>query len=321
MIRIFCLTVLAAACAPLPPAPQTAPARQAPLIAHHQHLISPATASLISQPEYDGAALLRDLDAAGIARGVVLSMGYTYADERKHVPDAEAQVRAENDWTAAQVARSHGRLSGFCSVNPLTPQAFAEAARCTALPHMQGLKLHLGNSGVSLRNPAHVARLRALFALLNRRRTPVVIHMRARSGTPYGRQDAEIFLDQVLPAAPDSVVQIAHLAGAGPGFPDFAAQAMTVFAQAIAAGDPRTRRLYFDVTTVATMESTAAEGALIAGLLRRVGLHRVLFGSDLPIGGNPAPAEAWRIFRTKIPLDDAEFQTIMRNVAPYLVRR
>jgi hypothetical protein len=29
---------------------------------------------------------------------------------------------------------------------------------------------------------------------------------------------ARIFLDQVLPAAPDVVVQVAHFAGSGPGY-------------------------------------------------------------------------------------------------------
>lgn len=320
MMRILLLGLLVAACAPLPHRSDAAPPRQAPLVAHHQHLVSPATARLINLAEYDGAALLRQLDEAGIERGVVLSMGYTYADERKNVPNAEAQVRAENDWTANQVARSGGRLRGFCSVNPLTANAFAEVARCTRLPGMNGLKLHLGNSGISLRNPAHVARLRALFAQINRRRTPVVIHMRARGSTPYGAEDAQIFLDQVLPAIPDSVVQIAHLAGAGPGFPPFAQEAMTVFANAIAAHDRRTRNLWFDVTTVATESSTPEDGATIARLLRQAGLRRTLFGSDLPVGGNPPPAEAWRIFRARVPLTEAEFQTIMGNVAPYLAR-
>lgn len=321
MIRILLLGLLAAACAPLNHVPNGAATRRAPLVAHHQHLVSPATARLINLAEYDGAALLRQLDEAGIERGVVLSMGYTYADERKNVPDAETQVRAENDWTADQVARSGGRLRGFCSVNPLTEHALAEVARCTALPGMHGLKLHLGNSGITLRNPAHVARLRALFALLNRGRIPVVIHMRARGGTPYGREDAQIFLDQVLPAAPNSVIQLAHLAGAGPGFPPFAVDAMEVFAIAIAANDRRMRNLYFDVTTVATEGSTPGDGATIARLLRQVGLRRILFGSDLPVGGNPPPAEAWRIFRARVPLTEAEFQTIMGNVAPYLAPR
>jgi predicted TIM-barrel fold metal-dependent hydrolase len=145
-----------------------------------------------------------------------------------------------------------------------------------------------------------------------------VIHLRTRSTQPYGRDDAQLFLDKILPAAPDSVIQIAHLAGSGPGYPDNADAALRVFADAIAAGDPRTRNLIFDVTTVVTDTTDAATAALIAQRLRQLGLRRILFGSDLPLGGNPAPREAWQIFSMKLPLTRTEYATIATNVAPYL---
>ena len=268
----------------------------------------------------DGAALVALLDAAGIERGVVLSMGYTFADERKKIPGPDAAVRAENDWTAAQVARSRGRLIGFCSVNPLREAAIAEVDRCTRLANMRGLKLHFGNSGVSLRDPAHSARLAEVFAAANARRAPVIVHMRSRTGTAYGREDAELFLDRLMPAAPDIVVQIAHLAGSG-GFPEDAEQAMNLFAEAIARGDPRTRNLYFDATTVVVPQSTAKDAEFVAKAIRAVGVERIVFGSDLPISGNPSPVEGWALFRAKVPLTDAEFRTIALNTAPYARRR
>jgi hypothetical protein len=43
-----------------------------------------------------------------------------------------------------------------------------------------------------------------------------------------------------------------------------------------------------------------------------------LFGADLSIGGNPAPREAWEIFREKVPLTSAELRTIAANVPPYM---
>jgi hypothetical protein len=50
-----------------------------------------------------------------------------------------------------------------------------------------------------------------------------------------------------------------------------------------------------------------------------VGLRRILFGSDLSLpNGNPPAREAWANFRAAVPLTDAEFRTIARNVAPYL---
>src|SRR5438309_6929045 len=130
-----------------------------PRVAAHQHLISPEFARIIDQPPQDGAAFLRMLDEAGIPRGVALSMAYSFADERKKIPDPDRHVREENDWTSRQMVQSAGRLVGFCSVNPLRDEALAEIDRCLRLPGMIGLKLHFANSGVSMRNREHVARL------------------------------------------------------------------------------------------------------------------------------------------------------------------
>ena len=43
----------------------------------------------------------------------------------------------------------------------------------------------------------------------------IVVHMHANIDhhRPYGAKEARIFLEQLLPEAPDAVVQIAHLAG------------------------------------------------------------------------------------------------------------
>ena len=294
----------------------------APRYAAHQHLISPAFANIISQPELDGASLLRMLDSAGIQRGVVLSMGYSFGDERKaaKVPDPDRATRDENDWTSQQVMLSHGRLVGFCSVNPLRESALAEIRRCLTLPGIVGLKLHFGNSGVSLRDSTVARKMEQVFALANARRKAIIVHLRSRGGTNYGAEDAQLFLDRLLPAAPDVVVQVAHLAGGGE-FPDYAEQAMDVFAGAIERGDPRARNLYFDQTTVATAETTPEDGARIARMIRRVGATRVFFGSDMPVSGNPPPAEGWAIFRAKVPLTAAEMRAIALNEPPYAAGR
>jgi predicted TIM-barrel fold metal-dependent hydrolase len=290
----------------------------APRYAAHQHLISPAFAKVIDQPVLDGASLLTMLDSAGIQRGIVLSMGYSFGDERKaaKVAEPDRATSEENDWTSQQVTHSHGRLLGFCSVNPLRDAALAEIGRCLALPGIVGLKLHFGNSGVTLRDSAMAQRMEQVFALANARHAAIIVHMRARGGTNYGAEDAQLFIDRLLPRAPDVVVQVAHLAGGGE-FPDNAEQAMDVFAAAIERGDPRTRNLYFDQTTVATATTTPEDGLRIARTIRRVGPARVFFGSDMPVGGNPPPAEGWAIFRAKVPLTAAEMRTIALNEPPY----
>jgi predicted TIM-barrel fold metal-dependent hydrolase len=282
-------------------------------------LISPAIGTLWQVPDrLDATQLIQQLDDAGIRMAAVLSVAYAYGDDRRQIDDEYAQVRAENDWTRDQVARWPRRLVGFCGVSPLKSYALEELKRCAKLPNMRGLKLHLGNSGVELRRPEHVEQLGAIFEAAEAHGLSIVIHMKTRTGLPYGREDATIFLNKVVSRAPNAVVQIAHMAGAGPGYQDFVDDALSVFVDAVRAGDPNTRNLVFDVTTVATRETTAENAALIARRIRELGPHRMLFGADHSLSGNPAPAEAWEIFRTKIPLTPVELRTIAANVPSYM---
>src|SRR5262245_60463060 len=107
-----------------------------PAIDHHQHLFSPAVqkVSPTLQP-INARELVALLDEAGIRRAVVLSLGYQYGNPNKPmVPDEYSAVKAENDWTAAQIAPFADRLRGFCGLNPLKPYALEEIARCAGIP-------------------------------------------------------------------------------------------------------------------------------------------------------------------------------------------
>lgn len=283
-----------------------------PAVDYHQHLVSAAFAPIVKLPERDGAALVAQLDAAGIRRAVVLSVGYSFADERKGLSDPDRRTREENDWTAAQVAQSGGRLIGFCGANPLRPAALEELDRCLGLPGMTGIKQHFGNAGVTLRNAEHLARMQEVFALAARRKAPVLVHMRARGGNNYGAEDARLFLDHIVPRAPDIEIIVAHLGGSGPGYGAQADEVLAVFADAAERGDPRLRNVYFDVATNVTENTTAEEAALIARRIRQLGPRRVVYGSDLsPPGGSIAAG--WEIFRTRLPLTPAEVRTIAGN--------
>ncbi|HEX6904137.1 MAG TPA: amidohydrolase family protein [Thermoanaerobaculia bacterium] len=254
--------------------------------------------------------LVANLDEAGIRRAAVLSTAYWHGSPlmRKAEGDEYANVRAENDWTVQQVARFPDRLVALCSFNPLKDYALAEIDRCAKIPQVKGFKLHVGNSRVDMLNAEHVEKLRRVFAAINERRLAIVIHLWTQ---PYGREHAEAFLSKVLPAAPDIPVQIAHFAGGGPGYTD---EALEVFANAIAAKDPRTKNLYFDVATVADGQ-TAETLRKFAERIRQVGPQRVLFGTDM---GPPPARLSWLTFRTTVPLTEEEIKTIAGNVAPYL---
>jgi predicted TIM-barrel fold metal-dependent hydrolase len=134
---------------------------------------------------------------------------------------------------------------------------------------------------------------------------------------PYGAKQARIFLNEVLPAAPQVPIQIAHLAGAG-GYDDASVdEALAVFVDAIARKDPHMAHVYFDASGVAGLGQWREKASLIAKRIRELGAGRVLYGSDGAGGGNLAPREAWAAFR-QLPLSEVEFRTIEDNVAPYM---
>jgi len=290
----------------------------APLVDHHQHLFSPDLAKLLGGDPIDADKVIALLDSAGIRRALVLSVAYSWSNPSRNVANDDEHVRAENDWVAAQVARYPDRLRAFCSINPLREYALAELDRCSKDPHLRtGLKLHIGNSAVDYHDPQHLARLRQVFHSANARHMAIVIHMRASISRKlrYGRTEAQIFIDSILPSAPDVPVQIAHLAGAG-GYDSTTDNALSAFLDLIARRDPHAKRLWFDVTTV-DRNATPDDLKLIASRIRQLGIDRVLFGSDAATGGNLAPREAWVEFH-KVPLTEAEFRTIANNVAPYM---
>jgi predicted TIM-barrel fold metal-dependent hydrolase len=296
-------------------------AQTQPLIDHHQHFFGPAVTTLSPGVEpITATELIIMLDSARIRRAVVLSVAYQFGNPNRPAVDNEyAQVKEENDWTSRQVARYPDRLLGFCSVNPLKDYALEEIARCSKGRLRSGLKLHFGNSDVDLNNPRHVEQIRRVFQAANDLHMAIVVHMRSSvtRKRPYGANEARIFLNEVLPAAQDVPVQIAHLAGAG-GYDDpLVDQALAVFVAAIAKQDARMAHVYFDVSGVAGLGEWRKQADQIAARIREIGVERILYGSDGAGGGNLTPRGAWAAFR-QLPLTEAEFRTIASNIAPYI---
>jgi predicted TIM-barrel fold metal-dependent hydrolase len=293
----------------------------AEIIDYHQHLYSPEAGARSSPGPMgiDASFLVAQLDAAGIQRAVVLSVAYSFSNPNKPlVPNEYGHVMAENDWTSAQVAKYPDRLLGICSVNPLRSYAVKEIARCAKDLNLRtGLKLHFGNSDVDLDKPQDLLRVEQVFRAANEHRMAIVVHMHANIDhhRAYGAKEARIFLEHLLPQAPDVTVQIAHLAGGG-GYEDPTVdEALSVFVRAIERKDPRMERVYFDASGIAIPGLWEDKAGLIAKRIRQIGIRRVLYGSDAATPDNlPKDAlERWH----KLPLTQDEFRTIESNVAPY----
>ena len=175
--------------------------------------------------------------------------------------------------------------------------ALEEIARCSTNPHLRnGLKLHFGNSDVDVDNAQQLAQLRRVFRAANANHMTIAVHMHANVDhhRPYGAREARVFLEQLLPEAPDVAVQIAHLAGSG-AFDDATNAALAVFAEAIERGDPWVRRVWFDACGIVIPGRWETKADLIAKRMRQIGVNRILCGSD-----------------------PGEFRTIERNVAPWV---
>lgn len=260
--------------------------------------------------------LIRDLDETGIQRAVLLSAAYFFSSQRNWSGDEYANVRAENDWVAAQVARYPNRLVAFCGVSPLKDYAVEEVRRCASQLRMKGLKLHFRSSRVDVLNPEHLEKVRRVFRTANELGLALVVHTNVR---PYGREQAEVFLKELLPAAPSVVVQIAHFWGGN----EFVPAALDVFAEAVASGDPRAKNLYFDLTEVEPAAvfsgNTSETMQAIVRRIRRIGLKRILYGSDAAATADAPPTSLrWARLRHKLPLTNEELKVIAGNVAPYM---
>ncbi|HKO61087.1 MAG TPA: amidohydrolase family protein [Pyrinomonadaceae bacterium] len=250
--------------------------------------------------------LVKQLDDVGIRQAVVVSDAYYFgAGEKQPVPNEQELARAENDWTAEQVAQFSHRLLGFCSVNPLRDYALAELQRCASSKKFTGLKIHLNAAQLNFDDAVEVAKVRRVMESANKFRLPMIIHV--RSSNEYGREHAEIFLRQLIAAAPDVPIQIAHLWGGE----SFSGSALEVYADAVASNDPVTRHLYFDISGAWAYAKPHEMPAIVAAI-RKIGFKRILYASDAP------PAEAWKAFRQKVPLTEVEFRQIASNVAPYV---
>jgi predicted TIM-barrel fold metal-dependent hydrolase len=145
----------------------------------------------------------------------------------------------------------------------------------------------------------------------------IVVHAHANVDhkRPYGEKQARVFLERLLPAAPDITVQIAHLAGAG-GYDPATDEALGVYAEAIERGDRRVRRLYFDASGIPIAGMWEQSASLLTRRIRQIGMNRILFGCDSPIPGN-SPREFLQRWR-KLPFTAGEFQRIEANIGPYL---
>jgi len=297
-----------------------------PLLYHHVHACNPAVRPWLERelelpplPPLGVEELIQAMDDGGVAKAALLSNAYFFAHSTAKQPEDLEAFRAENDRVAEAVAKHPERLVGFCGINPLAESAVPEMERCAADLGLTGVKLHLANSQVELRLLAHVERLGEVFGRANDLGLAIVIHMRTRH-PEYGSEDAETFMNEILPKAPDVPVQIAHMAGWG-GYDPATDSALGVFAEGLSRDD-----VYFDLSAVVRAARDSGDVAnsewwpetRYERLIERIGilgLERVVFGTDWP---EWTPGSYRTDLETNLALSPDEFQALLTNRAPWL---
>jgi predicted TIM-barrel fold metal-dependent hydrolase len=262
--------------------------------------------------------MVAELDAGGIRKAAALSVAFVFASEDKPTAPGEYEnVKEENDWVAKSVARFPNRLVGSCSFNPLKDYALEELNRCAKIPQIKGLKFHFADSGVDLRKPEHIEKVRRVFQAANKARLAIVVHLATRqspSDADLNRQQASAFLNGILEVTPDITVEIAHMSGDS-YYPLSSDAAMEVFGNAISAGDKRTKNLYFQAVTSERLNDDAI--ARLVKRMRQVGMNKILIASDRTGLKNPAPGDNWKLFLL-LPLTKEEFKTVAGNILPHM---
>lgn len=285
--------------------------RQLPdsLVDHHAHLFSYESHKLFERaagtplPPFSTGELLNVLDQGKVSKAAVLSAGYMFVSPDLPHPDMKG-LRAENEWLARQVNEHPQHLAGFFSVNPLLKESHDELGRWAG-SIFAGVKIHMANSNVDLRNKTHVEQLASVFEEANSLNLSIVIHLRTRS-PDFGKEDAEIFIEEVLPRAPTVTVQVAHVAGWS-GYDDATDSALAAF---VARADGT--NLTFDLSAVVKRSVGADRLGLLVKRIRAIGLDRILFGTDWP---------EWTVRNYALdivellPLDNGELSTILSNRA------
>lgn len=276
----------------------------------HTHLMSPELAAGFGVPADVPPAnaddLISLLDEANVQQAVVLSLAYN-----NELPDGAA-MSAENDYTAAEVAKYPERLIAFCGIHPLRDSAVDEIDRCVDELSMSGLKLHMGGSGIDLRLTEHADAVSAVLDKASERGLPVLMHLADPNGLPIG-SDGLFSMAVLIVTHPNLRLAFAHCAS-GSGFD------LNTLSNLLAGFESSPQELSPDnlwLDTSACLKfyknaplSTKEE---IVWQLRKWGLERVLFGSDyLLVAPQETPAVALETIAS-FPFTQEELDIILNN--------
>jgi predicted TIM-barrel fold metal-dependent hydrolase len=252
----------------------------------HVHLMSDATGWYAYKKSaggsdarvWDAEATVRLLDESGIDQCFLFTLGGLYGFN---------DWRTANDEVARAAADFPDRLIPFCTAFPnQSPEGAArEVERCLD-GGFKGVKFHPWMQSF----PANSAYLYPALELCGRRRVPVIFH----TGTPPYSQPFQVA--EQARRFPDVPFIIGHFG-------------KIMFLDAV-----RSAELYANVY----LETSGAQVCDLQFALERIDPARILFGTDLPIGG--APSAKWNMVKIASAVrDETTRQAILGGNALRLI--
>ena len=303
---------------------------------HHVHLRSEeATDALVEIQEAIGEQVIEGtyssttasdiivrMDTAGVGKASLLSVAYFFGMPEVDFESEQEKVRNENQYTALQASEYPDRLVAFCSFNPLSEYSIEELTYCGDSGDFTGVKLHLANSDVDLRDEGHQQKLSEIFETANEYGLAIVIHLWTRN-PDYGYEDAELFITEIIPSAPEVTIQIAHLGGPS-GYTDATDGASGAFLDAFEAHHEGFTNVYFDLAEVMIHPNRADGNEELENMIQesnnnaekrieQLGVHRVLIASDWIAD----TSDEYRKSMRDLPLSDELIHELRENTAPY----
>lgn len=236
--------------------------REVPKIDFHTHIV------LHERPESDLPLNLPDdmlatMDTHHVERAVILPINWS--EYFPLTPDERTDwLAANNDRQAALAVSSGGRFVAYADLalgDVYTPQrAAAELARAAGELGLRGLKIHPTDLGI----PADDLRLVPVLRQAADLGLPVMVHSYPSDSGPSFDYSAPHRIARMAVTFPDVTWIIAHLGGVR--FPDVIPI-----------------ETYVDISGMLLGLCELYGVAFAERLLRRIGLERVLFGTDYPV--------------------------------------
>jgi predicted TIM-barrel fold metal-dependent hydrolase len=210
--------------------------------------------------------LLSSMDEAGVELSVVSALG-------REPGETNEDLAAANEHVAKEVARSDGKLVGFCTVDPFGGKQSADAlVRYIDSYGFKGLKLHQNMQAFYPNDP----KLYPVYEVLQERRLPVLYHTGGIGIRPLMDKYSNVsYIDDVACLFPDMPIVLGH---AGRGMYDEVALLLR-----------KHKNVYADISANFS-KLEGYEYIALQEMIQRVkiwtgGVARLLFGSDYPFYG------------------------------------